>query len=234
MNFFSAAQRLAVAGSFLAVLFISFPADSAIPAGYKGFPYHDTIQQIPGRVRLSRFDQGMAGKTQPEATLDANTNGVTWHDFMPVGQWACHYLRAITGPSLQVMGPVITQVMASPLTNGHKIVPGYAICVCIKCRFGLCLACHSLIEAGKPDSSRDLLDSIVIGKALVPSRDCGIRGKTDEQDGKERSGNSQALRRRKEIHTSPSTLTCGLFPECNINKKRLGIKQNRFPIKRNC
>ncbi len=104
MNFFSAAQRLAVAGSFLAVLFISFPADSAIPAGYKGFPYHDTIQQIPGRVRLSRFDQGMAGKTQPEATLDANTNGVTWHDFMPVGQWACHYLRAITGPSLQVMG----------------------------------------------------------------------------------------------------------------------------------
>lgn len=104
MNFFSAAQRLAVAGSFLAVLFISFPADSAIPAGYKGFPYHDTIQQIPGRVRLSRFDQGMAGKTQPEATLDANTNGVTWHDYMAVGQWACHYLRAITGPSLQVMG----------------------------------------------------------------------------------------------------------------------------------
>jgi|GEM_PF-2543115 hypothetical protein len=104
MNFISAAQRLSVAGSFLAVLFISFPADSEIPAEYKGFPYHDTIQQIPGKIRLSRFDQGMAGKTQPEATLDANTNGVTWHDYMAVGQWACHYLRAITGPSLQFMG----------------------------------------------------------------------------------------------------------------------------------
>jgi hypothetical protein len=104
MKFFLVAQRLAVAGSFLAVLFISFPADSAIPAGYKGFPYLDSVQQIPGRIRFFRFDQGMAGKTQAEATLDANTNGVTWHDFMAIGQWACHNLRAITGPSIQVMG----------------------------------------------------------------------------------------------------------------------------------
>jgi hypothetical protein len=104
MKFVSAARRCAVAGSFLAVLSISFPADSAIPAGYKGFPYLDSVQQIPGRIRLFRFDQGMAGKTQPEATLDANTNGVTWHDYMAIGQWACHNLRAITGPSIQVMG----------------------------------------------------------------------------------------------------------------------------------
>jgi hypothetical protein len=104
MMFFSAAKRLAVAGSFLAVLFISFPADSAIPAGYLGFPYLDSVQQIPGKIRLFRFDQGMPGKTEPEATLDANTNGVTWHDYMAIGQWACHYLRAITGPSLQLMG----------------------------------------------------------------------------------------------------------------------------------
>ncbi|HMD68260.1 MAG TPA: hypothetical protein VKF42_05215, partial [Chitinivibrionales bacterium] len=87
MTFFSAARHLAVAASFVAVLVIALPSDSAIPAGYKGFPYLDSVQQIPGRIRLFRFDQGMAGKTQPEATLDANTNGVTWHDFMPVGQW---------------------------------------------------------------------------------------------------------------------------------------------------
>ena len=104
MKFFSAARRVAVAGSILAVLIFSLPSDSAIPTGYKGFPYLDSIQQIPGRIRLFRFDQGMAGKTQSEATLDANTNGVTWHDYMAIGQWACHNLRAITGPSLQIMG----------------------------------------------------------------------------------------------------------------------------------
>jgi hypothetical protein len=104
MKFFSAAQRFAVAGSFLAVLSISFPVDSAIPAGYKGFPYLDSVQQIPGRIRFFRFDQGVKGKTGSEATLDAGAKEVTWHDFMAVGQWACHNLRAITGPSIQVMG----------------------------------------------------------------------------------------------------------------------------------
>jgi hypothetical protein len=104
MRFFSAAQRLAAAASFVAVLFLSFPADSAIPAGYKGFPYLDSVQQIPGKIRFMRFDQGVKGKTGSEATLDAGAKEVTWHDYMAIGQWACHNLRAITGPSLQVMG----------------------------------------------------------------------------------------------------------------------------------
>jgi hypothetical protein len=46
MKFFSAAQRSAVAASLFAVLF-SIPTDSAVPAGYKGYPYLDSIQQIP-------------------------------------------------------------------------------------------------------------------------------------------------------------------------------------------
>lgn len=103
MTLYSAARRLAVAGSFLTVLFISFPADSAIPAGYKGFPYLDSIQPIPGKVRLIRFDQGMAGKTAAEATLDANTKEVTWHDYASSNRWYCH-LRDATGVGDQVMG----------------------------------------------------------------------------------------------------------------------------------
>ena len=104
MKIFLAAQRLAIAGSFLAVLSISFPADSAIPTGYKGFPYLDSVQQIPGKIRFFRFDQGVKGKTGSEATLDAGAKEVTWHDYMAVGGWYCHDLRAITGPSLQKMG----------------------------------------------------------------------------------------------------------------------------------
>jgi len=104
MTLFSRARRIAAAGSFLAVLFFMFSADAAIPAGYKGFPYLDSIQQIPGKIRFMRFDQGVKGKTGSEATLDAGAKEVTWHDFMPIGQWACHDLRAITGPSLQIMG----------------------------------------------------------------------------------------------------------------------------------
>jgi hypothetical protein len=103
MKFFLAAQRLAVAGSFLAVLSINFPADSAIPAGYKGFPYLDSVQQIPGKTRLFRFDQGVAGKTGAEATLDAGTNGVTWHDYNSSNNWYCH-ARDATGVGLQNMG----------------------------------------------------------------------------------------------------------------------------------
>jgi hypothetical protein len=104
MKFFLTAQRLAVVGLFLAVLSISFPVDSAIPAGYKGFPYLDSVQQIPGRIRFFNFDQGKAGKTGGGAVLDANTKEVTWHDYMNVGGWYCHDQRPTTGPSLQRMG----------------------------------------------------------------------------------------------------------------------------------
>jgi|WetSurMetagenome_2_1015567.scaffolds.fasta_scaffold00842_14 hypothetical protein len=103
MKLVAAAQRVAVAGSFLAVLILSVPSDSAVPSGYRGFPYLDSIQEIPGKIRLFRFDQGMAGKTQTEAALDANTNGVTWHDYNSHNNWYCH-ARDATGVGLQNMG----------------------------------------------------------------------------------------------------------------------------------
>ena len=104
MKVFSAVQRLAGAGSFFTVLFfIILPSESATPTGYKGFPYLDSIQQIPGRIRLFCFDQGKVGKTESEAILDANTNGVTWHDYNSSNKWACK-LRSSTGVGLQNMG----------------------------------------------------------------------------------------------------------------------------------
>jgi hypothetical protein len=114
MKIFSAARRLAVAGMLFSVLFISFPADSAIPAGYAGFPYLDSVQQIPGRVRFFRFDQGVKGKTGSEATLDAGAKEVTWHDAMANGQWACHNLREITGVSLQVFNDRMSNDWVGP------------------------------------------------------------------------------------------------------------------------
>jgi hypothetical protein len=104
MTLFSAARRLAAAGSIFAALLFCLPADSAIPAGYKGFPYLDSVQQIPGRIRFFNFDQGKAGKTGGGATLDAGTKDVTWHDYMGTGGWYCHDQRPTTGTSLQRMG----------------------------------------------------------------------------------------------------------------------------------
>jgi hypothetical protein len=102
MKLVSAAQRFAVAGLVFTVLF-SFPTHSAIPAGYNGFPYLDSVQQIPGKIRLFRFDQGKAGKTGGSAVLDAGTNGVTWHDYNSSNKWYCQ-LRSSTGVGLQNMG----------------------------------------------------------------------------------------------------------------------------------
>jgi|GEM_PF-1080933 hypothetical protein len=66
MKLFSAVQRLAVAVSLFAVLFLCFSADSAIPAGYPGVPFCcDTLkghyQQIPGIVKSVFFDSGGNG-----------------------------------------------------------------------------------------------------------------------------------------------------------------------------
>jgi hypothetical protein len=75
----------------------------AIPSGYKGFPYLDSIQEIPGRIRLFRFDQGMSGKTGASSVLDAGTKDITWHDYNSSNKWYCQ-LRSATGVGLQNMG----------------------------------------------------------------------------------------------------------------------------------
>jgi hypothetical protein len=68
---------------------LAVPGFAALPAGYPGLPYQGRVQDIPGRVFLSDFDQG------PK-------NGV-WHDYNTKNQWACK-VRDSTGVGLQLMG----------------------------------------------------------------------------------------------------------------------------------
>lgn len=65
------------------------PAFAIVPAGYPGSAYMGKIQEIPGRVFLSDFDQG--------------PKNVVWHDFETRNQWACK-VRDSTGVGLQLMG----------------------------------------------------------------------------------------------------------------------------------
>jgi hypothetical protein len=99
---FPGSRRFAI--SRLLVIALAYTVFAGLPAGYKGYPYLDVIQEIPGRVDFMRFDQGKAGTTGGSAVLDVGTKEVTWHDYMDVGRWYCHDLRATTGPSLQKMG----------------------------------------------------------------------------------------------------------------------------------
>jgi hypothetical protein len=62
---------------------------AAVPAGYPGTPYQGKVQDIPGRVFLSDFDQG--------------PKNVVWHDYETRNQWACK-VRDSTGVGLQIMG----------------------------------------------------------------------------------------------------------------------------------
>jgi hypothetical protein len=88
----------------LLVVALSFPTLAVLPPGYKGVPFHDSTQQIPGRIRFFNFDQGIPGTTGGGAVLDVNTKEVTWHDYMGTGGWYCHDQRPTTGTSLQRMG----------------------------------------------------------------------------------------------------------------------------------
>ena len=65
------------------------PASGTVPVGYPGSAYMGKIQEIPGRVFLSDFDQG--------------PKNVVWHDFETKNQWACK-VRDSTGVGLQLMG----------------------------------------------------------------------------------------------------------------------------------
>jgi hypothetical protein len=60
-----------------------------LPAGYPGTPYQGKVQEIPGRVFLSDFDQG--------------PKNVVWHDFEAKNVWACK-VRDSTAVGLQLMG----------------------------------------------------------------------------------------------------------------------------------
>jgi hypothetical protein len=62
---------------------------AAIPADYPGMPYQGKVQEIPGRVFLSDFDQG--------------PKNVVWHDYNTKNQWACK-VRDSTGVGMQLMG----------------------------------------------------------------------------------------------------------------------------------
>ena len=104
------------------IAIICYSAWSAIPPGYKGYPYLDSIQPIPGRLRMVNFDQGKTGKTESEATLDANTNGVTWHDFNSSNIWACHS-RSATGVGMQLLNSAFDH-METDWTGPNYIIFG--------------------------------------------------------------------------------------------------------------
>ncbi len=67
----------------------SVPLHAGLPTGYPGTAYQGKVQEIPGRVFLSDFDQG--------------PKDVTWHDFDTKNPWACK-VRDSTGVGLQLMG----------------------------------------------------------------------------------------------------------------------------------
>ncbi|MDB5104411.1 MAG: carbohydrate-binding protein [Fibrobacteres bacterium] len=72
-----------------AALLCASAAHSTVPAGYPGTAYQGKVQEIPGRVFLSDFDQG--------------PKEMVWHDFEAKNQWACK-VRDSTGVGLQLMG----------------------------------------------------------------------------------------------------------------------------------
>lgn len=71
-----------------------------LPAGYTGKPYKDSILEVPGRLRLFRFDEG--------------TKGQTWFDIEGNNKWYCK-LREPAAVGLQLMG-----------AGGDKWEPGKA------------------------------------------------------------------------------------------------------------
>ena len=71
------------------ILLSAGPVRSGIPAGYPGAAYQGKVQEIPGRVFLSDFDQGPKDKV--------------WHDFQTKNPWACK-VRDSTGVGMQLMG----------------------------------------------------------------------------------------------------------------------------------
>lgn len=88
----------AKSSAFLAVAASAALAD--IPAGYPGKPYQDSLLEIPGRVRLFRFDEG--------------PKEVVWHDFEASNKWYCK-VRSPAAVGLQLMG-----------AGGDKWEPGKA------------------------------------------------------------------------------------------------------------
>lgn len=83
---------------FLAVAASAALAD--VPAGYPGKPYQDSLLEIPGRIRLFRFDEG--------------PKEVVWHDFEASNKWYCK-VRNPAAVGLQLMG-----------AGGDKWEPGKA------------------------------------------------------------------------------------------------------------
>lgn len=75
-------------------------ATADLPPGYPGKPYQDSILEIPGRLRLFRFDEG------PKETV--------WHDYEATNAWYCK-VRAPAAVGLQLMG-----------AGGDKWEPGKA------------------------------------------------------------------------------------------------------------
>ncbi len=73
----------------LAAMLAVAPLMADVPAGYPGAAYQGKVQEIPGRVFLSDFDQGPKDKV--------------WHDFQTKNPWACK-VRDSTGVGMQLMG----------------------------------------------------------------------------------------------------------------------------------
>lgn len=85
----------------VATLLLSAGAAIAdLPPGYLGKPYKDSILEVPGRLRLFRFDEG------PKEAV--------WHDYEAANAWYCK-VRAPAAVGLQLMG-----------AGGDKWEPGKA------------------------------------------------------------------------------------------------------------
>lgn len=98
------ARRPTPSGAFpLGVGFLLLSAGAVtadLPPGYLGKPYKDSILEVPGRLRLFRFDEG------PKESV--------WHDYEPTNAWYCK-VRAPAAVGLQLMG-----------AGGDKWEPGKA------------------------------------------------------------------------------------------------------------
>jgi hypothetical protein len=85
---FTASNILAALAAFASIAGVP-AALATLPTGYSGTPYQGKVQEIPGRVFLSDFDQG--------------PKEMVWHDFQTKNPWACK-VRDSTGVGMQLMG----------------------------------------------------------------------------------------------------------------------------------
>ena len=84
----------------LAVSLTAGTASADLPTGYPGKPYKDSVVEVPGRLRLFRFDEG--------------AKEAVWHDYEATNAWYCK-VRAPAAVGLQLMG-----------AGGDKWEPGKA------------------------------------------------------------------------------------------------------------